>query len=76
MNSGQAVDVALAALALAIFLLYHFWLMCLPCLHPRGQFKVGRVRFFNTYDVSRLAMSFWVHCSGQGGENIVGAMET
>lgn len=75
MNSGQAADVALAAVSLAVFLLYHVWLFCLPCLHPT-QIKVGRARYFNAQDASKLAMDAWVHCSGQPGENDVGVCET
>ena len=76
MNSGQAADIALAAVSLAVFLLYHVWLFCLPCLHSKGLIKLGRRRYFNSQDVSKLAMYAWVHCSAQQGENGVGVCET
>ena len=76
LNSGQAADIALAAVSLAVFLLYHVWLFCLPCLHSKGQIKLGRLRYFNAQDVSKLAMEAWVHCSAQQGENGVGVCET
>ena len=76
MNSGQTAGIALAAISLAVFLSYHVWLFCLPRLHQKGQIKIGRARYFNAQDVSRLAMDAWVHCSAQQGENGVGVCET
>ncbi|KAK9835902.1 hypothetical protein WJX74_010589 [Apatococcus lobatus] len=76
MNHDHKIELVLACLSLAIFLLYHIWHYCLPCLHAKGHIRLCGRRYFNVDQFSSTAAQLWTHAFGEDHKQAQTAVHT
>ena len=76
MDHEHTIELVLACLSLAIFLLYHIWHFCLPSLHAKGHIRICGRRYFNADQFSGTVAQLWAHAFGQDHKEAQTAVHT